>query len=345
MEGSRLAEDRLKEMTMWYSAVRCIVTCILSLLAVPLATTAQPRGNIPLIGVLEPNPEISPRSCWAAFQQGLHDLGYVEGQHLTFAYRYAANHFDRLPALAADLVRLTPAVLWTHSNAAALAAKQATTTIPIVVGVANELVTLGLVESLARPGGNLTGLDLRRNDLMGKRLELLKDAVPTISRMAVLVDPMNPLYAGVPQNIAPEAQALRVHLQRVEARQLEAFAGAFAAMVQGGADALMLPEGPPFGVGERQRLLELALQHRLPTICSHGGWGQDGCLLTYGASVDDLCARSAVLMDKILKGAKPADLPVERPSKFELIINLKTAQALGLTMPPALLLQADRVIQ
>lgn len=330
---------------MWSSAVGCIVTCILSLLVVPLVTTAQPRGNIPLIGVLEPNPPINPGSCGAAFQQGLRNLGYMEGQHITFAYRYAANQFDRLPALAAELVQLTPAVLWTHSNAAALAAKQATTTIPIVVGVANELVALGLVESLARPGGNLTGLDLRRNDLMRKRLELLKDAVPTLSRVAVLVDPMNPLYAGVPQNIAPEARALSVQLQRVEARRLEAFEGAFAAMVQGRADALMLPEGPPFGARERQRLLELALQHRLPTICSHRGWSQDGCLLTYGAYVEDLCERSAGLVDKILKGATPAHLPVELAHEFYLAVNLKTAETLGLRLPPTFLAQADEVIK
>jgi putative tryptophan/tyrosine transport system substrate-binding protein len=269
----------------------------------------------------------------------------VEGQHVTFVYRYAAHQFDRLPGLAAELVRHTPDVLWTHSNAAALAAKQATTTIPIVVGVANELVALGLVESLARPGGNLTGLDLRRNELMGKRLGLLKEAVPTVSRVAVLVDPMNPLFQGVPQHIAPEARALGVHLQRVEAQSPETFEGAFAAMVQGGADALMLPEGPPFGTPQLRRLLELALQHRLPTICSHRSWAQAGCLLTYGAESNDLCERSAVLVDKILKGAKPANLPVELAHKFSLAVNLKTAEALGLRLPPTFLAQADEVIK
>ena len=329
---------------MWDRVIGCIVTLILSLLAAPLAAEAQPAAKIPTVGVLEPHPHPG-ASCLAAFRQGLGDLGYVEGQHITFAYRYAANHFDRLPALAAELVRLTPDVLWTHSNAPALAAKQATTTIPIVVGVANELVALGLVESLARPGGNLTGLDLRRNDLMGKRLELLKDAVPTLSRVAVLVDPMNPLYTGVPQNIALEAQALSVHLQRIEARSLDVFEGAFAAMVQGGADTLMLPEGPPFGTRERQRLLELALQHRLPTICSHQDWAEAGCLLTYGASVEDLCERSAVLVDKILKGATPANLPVELAHKFSLAVNLKTAEALGLRLSPTFLALADKVIK
>jgi putative ABC transport system substrate-binding protein len=327
---------------MWYSAVGFLVMLILSLLVVPLATLAQPRGKIPLVGVLEPG--LQQEGCVTAFQQGLRDLGYMEGQHVTFVYRYAAHQCDRLPALAAELVQLTPDVLWTHSNAAALVVKQATATIPIVVGVANELVELGLVESVAQPGGNLTGLDLRRKELMGKRLELLKEAVPTISRVAVLVDPMNPLYQGVPQHIVPEAQVLSVHLQRVEAHRPETFEGAFAAMVQGGVDALMLPEGPPFSTHQR-RLVELALQHRLATMCSSRSWAKDGCLLTYGASFDDLCQRSAVFVDKILKGAQPAQLPVELAHKFSLSVNLKTAEALGLTLPPTFLVQADEVLK
>ena len=171
-------------------------------------------GNIPLVGVLEPNPP--PSGCFAAFQQGLRDLGYVEGQNITFAYRYAAHQFDRLPTLAAELVQLTPDVIWMHSNAAALAAKQAITTIPVVNAITQEILELGVVESLARPGGNLTGLDVRVFELMGKRLELLKEAVPTIARVAVLVDPANPIYKEVPHNIARETQALGVQLQRVE---------------------------------------------------------------------------------------------------------------------------------
>jgi len=318
-----------------------IITLALGLLVALATAEAQRRGNIPLVGVLEPNP--STTGCFAAFQQGLRDLGYVEGQNITFAYRYAAHHFDRLPALAAELVQLTPDVIWMHSNAAALAAKQAITTIPVVNAVTQEIMELGVVESLAQPGGNLTGLDVRVFELMGKRLEMLKEAVPTMARVAVLVDLANPIYKEVPHNIAREARALGVQLQRVEASAPEDFEGAFAAMVQDGADAVMLPEGPP--LGGHPRLLELAHRHRLPTMCSAPQHAKAGCLLSYGASPLDLCQRSAVFVDKILQGAKPADLPVERPRKFELVLNLKTAKALGMTMPPSLLLLADEVIQ
>jgi putative tryptophan/tyrosine transport system substrate-binding protein len=318
-----------------------IITLALGLLVASPTAEAQQRGNIPLVGVLEPNPATT--GCFAAFQQGLRDLGYVEGQNITFTYRYAAHQFDRLPALATELVQLTPNVIWMHSNAAALAAKQAITTIPVVNAITQEIMALGVVESLARPGGNLTGLDVRVFELMGKRLERLKEVVPTIARVAVLVDQTNPIYKEVPHNMAREAQALGVQLQRVEASGPEAFEGAFAAMVKGGAEAVMLPEGPP--LGGHPRLLELAHQHRLPTMCSAPQHAKAGCLLSYGASPYDLCQRSAVFVDKILQGAKPADLPVERPRKFELVLNRKTAQALGITFPPTLLFQADEVIQ
>ena len=329
---------------MWYSAVGLIVTLTLSLLAAPLAAEAQPRRKIPLVGMLEPSSPTGPRRCWASFQQGLRDLGYVEGQNIALEYRYADHQFDRLPALAAELVRLTPEVIWTHSNAAALAAKQTITTIPVVIGVSQDLTELGMVESLARPGGNLTGLDLRVFALMGKRLELLKDAVPTLARVAVLVNPTDPLYKEVPHNIEREARALGVQLQRVEVSGPETFEGAFTAMLQGGSDAVMLPEGPPLGP-HMPRLLELAHRHRLPTMCSGVHYAEAGCLLTSGAVADDLRQRSAVFVDKILKGAKPATLPVESGYKFYLIVNLKTAEALGLTLPPTFLHQADEVIK
>jgi putative tryptophan/tyrosine transport system substrate-binding protein len=303
------------------------------LIALPTAE-AQRLGNIPLVGVLEPNPSTTP--CFAAFQQGLRDLGYVEGQNIQFEYRYAANVVDRLLALAAELVQRTPDVIWTHSPAAALATKQAITTIPVVIGVS---------ESLARPSGNLTGLDTQFIDHLGKRLALLKEAVPTIARVAILVDPVNPIYQAVPHNIEREARALGVQLQRVEARGPEDFEGAFVTMVQGGADALMLQGGPPFGGTHLPRLVELAHRHRLPTIGIGRQHAEAGCLLAYGAPPLDLCQRSAVFVDKILQGAKPADLPVERPRKFELVINLKAAQALGLTISPALLFQAGEVLR
>jgi putative ABC transport system substrate-binding protein len=322
-----------------------MVTLTLSLLAAPL-TAEAPRRNIPLVGVLEPAPT-GPTGlgrCFASFQHGLRDLGHVEGQTMAFAHRYAEGQPDRLPALAAELVRLTPDVIWTHSNDAALAAKQATTTIPVVVGVSQDLVKLGVVASLAQPGGNLTGLDLGVFEGTGKRLELLKEAVPTVSRVAVLVTPTDPLSKAVPHNIEREAQALGVQLQRIEARGPETFEAAFAAMVQGRADAVLLPEGPPLGP-YMPRLLELAHQHRLPTMCSARHYAQAGCLLAYGAYADELCQRSAVFVDKLLKGAKPADLPVERGYKLYLDVNLKTAEALGLTLSPLFLSRADEVLR
>jgi putative tryptophan/tyrosine transport system substrate-binding protein len=323
--------------------IEFLVILTLSCLVAPLAAEAQGRGKIPLVGVLDPS-ATGFRRCLDSFQQGLRDLGYVEGQNIALEYRYADNQFDRLPALAAELVQLTPDVIWTHSNAAALVATQVITTIPVVVAVSQDLAELGMVESLARPGGNLTGLDLRVFERMGKRLELLKEAVPTVARGAVLVHPTDPLSKEVPHNIEREAQALGVQLQRVEASGPETFEGAFAAMVQGRADAVLLPEGPPFGL-HMPRLLELAHQHRLPTMCSARHYAKAGCLLAYGAYANDLCQRSAVFVDKILKGARPADLPMEQGYKLYLDVNLKTAKDLGLTIPPTLLFQATEVIR
>src|SRR5712691_2034230 len=191
---------------MWQRIVGCVVTLTLSLLTAPLATTAQPREKIPRVAVLDPTSQERPTPCLFAFQQGLRDLGYAEGQSILLDYRYGEGHVDRLPALAAELIQLTPDVLWTISDAAAWAAKRATTTIPIVVGVSDGLVEQGLVASHARPGGNLTGLELPAIEVSGKRLELFKDAVPTISRVAVLVDPAQAAHADVPSNIAREAQ-------------------------------------------------------------------------------------------------------------------------------------------
>jgi putative ABC transport system substrate-binding protein len=329
---------------MWYSAVGCLVLLPLSLLVAPLTARAQPRGKIPLIGVLEPGSQPPRTPCLPAFQQGLRGLGYVEGHNVTFVYRYAEEHLDRLPALAAELVQLAPDVIWLHANAPARAATQVTTAIPIVIAVGNELVEQGLVASLARPGSNLTGLELRDVELMGKQLELFKEAVPTLSRVAVMVDPAMPPHAGIPANIAREAQVLGVQLQRVEAGGPEGFEAAFAAMVQGGADALMMMSSP-FFAEHRQRLMALALRHRLPTMSVGRHLTEAGSLLGYGAYAGDLCQRSAVFVDKILNGTKPTDLPVEQPNKFYLSVNLKTAEALGLTLSPLFLSRADEVFR
>jgi putative ABC transport system substrate-binding protein len=328
---------------MRYSAVGFVVALTVSLLAAPLATTAQPRGHIPRVAVLEPTSQAHPAPCLFAFQQGLRDLGYVEGQTILLGYRYGEEHADRLPALAAELVQLTPDVLWLHSDPAAWAAKRATTSIPIVVGVAVEMVEQGLVASLVQPGGNLTGLELPPIDVAGKRLELFKEAVPAIARVAVLVDPAWAGHTLVPSNIEREAKALGVQLQRVEAGTPAAFEAAFAAMVHGRADALMITESALFAA-HRQQLLALALQHRLPTMAYGRHFAEAGSLVAYGADPRALCQHSAVYVHKILHGVKPADLPIEQAT-FQLVINLKTAEALGATIPPTFLFRADAVIK
>jgi putative tryptophan/tyrosine transport system substrate-binding protein len=320
------------------------VVLALGLAHAPLAVEGQPATKIARVGVLEPTPQQHPAPCIFALQQGLRDLGYVEGQTILFAYRYGEGQNDRLPALARELIQHKPDVLWTHSNPGALAAKQATTTIPIVVGVAIDLVERGLTESLARPGGNLTGLELRPVELAGKRLQLFKETVPTITRVAVLVDPAWTASTSIPNAIASEARALGVQLQRVEARTPAAFEAAFAAMARGRADALMIMESEVFAA-HRQQLATLALRHRLPAMSYGPHHAEAGSLLAYGADPRELCQRSAVFVDKILKGAKPADLPIERADKFPFVINLKTAKALGLTIPQSILLRADQIIE
>jgi putative ABC transport system substrate-binding protein len=326
-----------------------VFICLLAavFLATVTSAEAQQRGKIPRVGVLEPglSPAKSPTSvCRDWFRQGLRELGYLEGQNIAIEYRFAEGQAERLPNLAAELVRLKPDVIWTHSIVAAQTAKQATTTIPIVVGVGVDFVELGLVTSLARPGGNVTGLEHRDLDLTGKRLELLKQAVPTASRVAVLVDPANAAHGRIPGNIEAEARALRVQLQRVEANGPEAFEKAFATMAQGRADALMIPEGSMLSIN-RHRIFELAISRRLPTISGGRHFAEAGSLISYGANVSDICQRSAVFVDKILKGSKPADLPVERPMKFALVVNLRTAKAIGVKIPPEVLARADEVIE
>lgn len=330
---------------MWYSAVGCIVTLTLSLLATPLATHAQPQGKLPRIGVLEPGhpPMVHPVSCSEGFKQRLRDLGYREGQTILLESRYAEVQYDRLPTLAAELVHYQPDVIWTHSNRAAQALKHATTTIPIVVAIMGNVVEQGLVESIARPGGNLTGLDMRQDEFTGKHLELLKVAVPPLTRVAVLVDrfsrPLRALAA-----LEREAQALGLHLLPVEAGDPETYAGAFAAMAEHQAEGLVIWNTFRLA-NHKPRLLELALAHRLPTISFQRTWVEAGSLLSYGVNVLDMCSRSATYVDRILKGTKPTELPIEGPMQFELVINLKTAEALGLTMPPVLLFQADEVLK
>ena len=320
--------------------------CMLLAVFLPAVLTgAQQTNTKPRIGILEPG-SLSEKggTCINGFRHGLGALGYSERRNILLEIRYADSKFDRLADLAAELVQLRPDVIWTHSPPLVLAAKRATATIPIVVGVARDLVEQGIVSSLARPGGNITGMEARDNEIIGKRLELLKQTVSKISRVAVLVNPNDPGHAAIPRNIELDARALRVQLQRVEAKNAEALDKAFASIVQDRADALLLPESALFS-GNRRHIFKFAIVKRLPTAAGGPHFAETGSLLSYGASVFDVCQRSAFLVDKILKGARPADLPVERPAKFDFVINLKTAKQIGLTIPPNVLARADRVIK
>jgi putative ABC transport system substrate-binding protein len=325
-----------------------LVTLALGLLVAPLAPEAQQAGHIPLVGVLRlggPPDPADPKDLTNAFRQGLRDLGYVEGHTIRLVYRFADGQVDRLPVLAAELVALQPDVMVTNSTLGARAAQQATTTIPIVVAFATDLVEAGLVASLARPGGNLTGQHSRDLEVMGQLLEFLKEVVPTLTAVAVLTNlTANPLTPGLTSALDTAAQALGVRLQHVDASGPEAFDAAFATIATSGAEALLIQNNAVFSV-HRQRLLDMARTHRLPTMCHGRSYADAGCLITYSPNSRELYRRAAVFVDKILKGAKPGDLPVERPDTFELVVHLKTAQALGLTIPPTLLFRADEVIR
>jgi putative ABC transport system substrate-binding protein len=312
------------------------------LLAVAAIAEAQQPGKVPTIGLFYPDSERG--VCPDGFLQGMRELGYVDGQNIVIKFRSGESKPERFREVAADVVRSAPDVIWTHGLPAILAVRQATTTIPIVVGVSRNLVEQRIVTSLARPGGNITGMELRDLEIIGKRLEILKEAVPKAARVAVLVDTNDPSHANILENIEPEARALSVRLQRVEASAGEAFDKAFSAMIQARADALLIPENAMFSAN-RQRIAERAISKRLPTAAGGAHFADAGSLLSYGANVGDLCRRSATVVDKILKGRKPADLPLERGEKFEFVVNLKTAKQIGLTIPPEVLARANRLIK
>jgi len=280
---------------------------------------------------------------WEAFWQGLRALGYAD-QELAIESRWADGHVERLPELAAELVRLAPEVIVTGSVPAALAAKRATPTIPIVVTLMNDPVGNGLVASLAHPGGNVTGLSSMQEDTVAKEVQLLKTAVPSAQRIAVLFDPANPTHAGVLNTVREAVQTLRTELLSIEARAPNEIDGAFSAMAREHADALVVLGGP-LAMNQKSRIVELAASYKLPAIYYERELVMVGGLMSYGTDLRDVNKRAATYVDKILKGARPADLPVEQPTKFELVVNLKTAQALGLTIPPSILDLADEVIE
>ena len=324
------------------------VVLALALLASPLAAEAQQAAKVARIGYLATAPaEAASPHLREAFRQGLRDLGYVEGRNLVIEYRDAEGKVERLPALAAELVALKVDVIVASGTLAALAAKQTTRTLPIVFSPAGDPVGSGLVTSLARPGGNVTGLSAFAPELVGKRLELLKQAVPGVSRVAVLWQP-GAFGERTEKDILKRAEVagrdLGVPLQFVEARGPADFARAFSDMSIARADALTVLASNMF-VSERRRLVDLAAAKRLPAVYSARELVDAGGLMSYGANLADLNRRAATYVDRILKGTKPADLPVEQPAKFELILNLKTAKALGLTIPQAVLGRADEVVQ
>ncbi len=326
-----------------------LATMAVSLLVAPHAAEGQPAGKIARIGILlTVSPELLlSRALLDAFRQGLRERGYVEGQNIVIEYRSAQGRVERFPELAAELVRLKVDVIVAGATPAALAAKQLTTTIPIVAAVMADPVRDGLVTSLARPGGNVTGLTFLAPGLVAKRLQLLKEAVPGVSRVAAL------WHSGAfgehtmretLNETEVAAQALGVQLQLLEASSPDDFDKAFSAMTRNRASALIVFPSAMFYT-EHRRLVDLAAKHRLPVMYAFREAVDAGGLMAYGASIPDLIRRAATYVDKILKGAKPADLPVEQPTKFELVINLKTARGLGLTIPPSLLVRADEVIE
>jgi len=316
------------------------------LLAAPLAAEAQTAGKVLRIGYLGYSSPTLERDLVEAFRQGLRDLGYVESRNLVIEYRSAGGKRERFPELAAELVRLKVDVIVTLATPAALAAKQATDTIPIVVAAMADPVGDGLVASLARPGANVTGSTFLGPRLVPKRLELLKEIVPGASRVAVLWHPgvySDRTMREMLQETEGAARALRMHLQLVGAGDPDDFGKAFSAMSRERADAVVVFPSPMLYL-EHRNIVNLVAQNRLPAVYPWREAVDDGGLVAYGTNIPDTLRHAAVVVDKILRGAKPSDLPVEQPTKFALVINLKTAKALGLTIPPTLLQRADQLI-
>ena len=325
-----------------------VVVLAVSLTLASLGGTAaaQLPEKVARVGYLDPGSSSDPlrQRRVEVFRQSLRELGYVDGQSIAIESRWAEGQYDRCPTLAADLVRLKVDVIVVRGGEATKAVQSATRTIPIVMSMVMDPVGSGIVPSLARPGGNVTGTSFMAPDLVGKQLEVLKEVVPTVSRVALLRQPTNPASADYLREAEAAARILGVRLQTLDARNPQEIDSAFQAMIRERAGALLIFPDALFGT-HRRRIAELAAKRRLPAI--HGGtdYADAGGLMVYSPNTLDLELRAVTYVDKILKGAKPADLPVEQPTKFELVINLKTAKALGLTIPQTLLQRADRVIQ
>jgi putative ABC transport system substrate-binding protein len=323
------------------AAVPSILVAVV-LLAVGVITEAQQPKKIPRIGFLSPTAD---DSRVEAFRQGLRELGYVEGQNITIEYRWADGRFEQLPDLASELVRLKVDVVVAVVTQASLAAKKATGTIPIVMIGVSDPVGSGLIFSLARPGANITGTSSMTAEIVGKQLELLKETLSKMSRVAALWNPANPIFQAIQLREAEvAAKALGVQLRILEARDLDEIDRAFAAVVRERMRALLVLNDPVF-TAHRKRIADLSAKHRLPTVSGTLEYTEAGGLMAYGPSFPDMYRRAAYYVDRILKGTKPADLPVEQPMKFELVINLKTAKQIGVTIPPEVLARATRLIK
>ena len=329
---------------MWCRTVGCIVTLTLSILVAPRGADAQQAEKVWRVGLLEYTP-IPVRSLPEAFRTELRNLGYVEGKNIVIEFRSAEGRVDRLGALATDLARLPVDVVVATGSSAIRAAQQATSTIPIVMMTTTNAVEQGFVASLARPGGNITGLAGPGIELSGKRLELLKEAMPAVSRIAVLWNSHNRTTTSFLQETQAAAPALRVELQVLEVRTPNDFEDAFAAALKGRAEALLvIPD--TFLTSHYRQIVDFAHRHRLPAMYYTREYVDAGGLMSYGnATWWAILPQAVIYVDKVLKGTKPADLPVEQPTKLELIINLKAAQALEITVPPTLLILADEVIR
>jgi ABC-type uncharacterized transport system substrate-binding protein len=323
--------------------IALLITLALGLLVAPLAAEAQQPKNVPRIGLLITNSPASESTNIEAFRRGLQALGYVEGQNIMLEYRYAEGNLEQLPPFAAELVRLNVAVMVTTGTPPTRAAQHATKTIPIVMTVVGDPLEGGFVTSFAQPGGNITRLTQMSPQLSGKRLELLKEVVPELARVAVSVDTTLGAAALHEVQLASQAFGITLQLLHVQGPHPD-LDGAFSTATRQRADALLIEPGQVLSL-HRKRVVDLAAQSRLPAMYYHHGFVDAGGLMSYGASQPDNWRRAATYVDKILKGAKPADLPVEQPTTFELVINFKTAQALGLTIPPTLLFQADELIR
>jgi putative ABC transport system substrate-binding protein len=310
----------------------------------PLAAHAQQAGKIPRVGFMGNSTAALEANLVGPFRDGLRELGYQEGRNIVIEYRWAEGNYERFPALVAELLAVPVDVIVTAGTPATLAVKKATSTMPLVMIAVGDPVGTGVVPSLARPGGNITGLSSIAPDLEGKRLELLREVIPNLSHVVLFLNPLNPFHTVSMRQALTAAQALGIKLQPLEVRTSGELDGAFAAIVREKPDALLILADRVF-LHDRKRMMDFATEHRLPSVNAYRELVEAGGLMSYGPSYEDMHRRAADYVDKILKGTKPGDLPVEQPTKFTLILNLKAARTLGIDVSPMLLARADEVIE